>query len=76
MHDSDLGPVALIDFRLISGIRWSGGGVIGGVYVRGNPGISVITPLRKDPIGGHPLRWWSGGGSVASVESVENTLYN
>ena len=49
-----LGLVALIDFRLISGIRWSGSGVLSGKVRPGNPGISVITPLRKDPIGATP----------------------
>ena len=43
----------------------------------GIPGFHEITPLRKDSIGGHPLRWWSGGGSVESVELfniVDSTL--
>ena len=33
-------------------------------YVQGIEGFMQITPLRKDPIGGPPLRQWSDGGAV------------
>ena len=51
-------------FRAIFGIRWSGGGVSVEKYVQGIEGFMQITPLRKDPIGGPPLRQWSDGGAV------------